>query len=201
MIERAGERKRRYGQAHGCPDPTGCSARRVGPRLCDVVFCGSAAGRGLGPRRRLLCRPRQPLLADAPPREADAPATARAGRLPHRAALRRWLDRPLQDGIGRGHRSLPRRPTTRRRLRRRSAQHRPAILAFNGKRAARVFLGAETLDYGEQARNASARPRSTCCRPPPAPRGAGGTRRSGAGWRTPRAEHARRQEDEAARDR
>ena len=32
------------------------------------------------------------------------------------------------------------------------AQHRPAILAFNGKRAARVFLGAETLDYGEQTR-------------------------------------------------
>ena len=32
------------------------------------------------------------------------------------------------------------------------AQHRPAVLAFNGKRAARVFLGAETLDYGEQAR-------------------------------------------------
>ena len=33
------------------------------------------------------------------------------------------------------------------------AQHRPAILAFNGKRAARVFLTAETLDYGEQARH------------------------------------------------
>ena len=32
------------------------------------------------------------------------------------------------------------------------ARHRPAVLAFNGKRAARVFLGAETLDYGEQAR-------------------------------------------------
>ena len=32
------------------------------------------------------------------------------------------------------------------------AQHRPTILAFNGKRAARVFLAAETLDYGEQAR-------------------------------------------------
>ena len=32
------------------------------------------------------------------------------------------------------------------------AQHQPAVLAFNGKRAARVFLGAETLDYGEQAR-------------------------------------------------
>ena len=32
------------------------------------------------------------------------------------------------------------------------AQHRPAVLAFNGKRAARVFLGAETLDYGEQTR-------------------------------------------------
>ncbi|MYF87835.1 MAG: mismatch-specific DNA-glycosylase [Rhodospirillaceae bacterium] len=31
-------------------------------------------------------------------------------------------------------------------------QHRPKVLAFNGKRAARVFLGAETLDYGEQAR-------------------------------------------------
>ena len=32
------------------------------------------------------------------------------------------------------------------------AQHRPAILAFNGKRAARVFLAAESLDYGQQAR-------------------------------------------------
>ena len=32
------------------------------------------------------------------------------------------------------------------------AQHGPAVLAFNGKRAARVFLAAETLDYGEQVR-------------------------------------------------
>ena len=32
------------------------------------------------------------------------------------------------------------------------ARHRPAVLAFNGKRAGRVFLGAETLDYGKQAR-------------------------------------------------
>ena len=32
------------------------------------------------------------------------------------------------------------------------ARHRPAVLAFNGKRAARVFLGAETLEYGAQAR-------------------------------------------------
>ena len=52
-----------------------------------------------------------------------------------------------------------------------------------------------------RSRGASARPRSTCCRRPPAPRGAGGTRRSGAEWRTPRAGHARRQKDEAARDR
>ena len=29
-------------------------------------------------------------------------------------------------------------------------RHRPAVLAFNGKRAARVFLDAETLAYGEQ---------------------------------------------------
>ena len=32
------------------------------------------------------------------------------------------------------------------------ARYRPTLLAFNGKRAARVFLGAETLEYGEQAR-------------------------------------------------
>ena len=32
-------------------------------------------------------------------------------------------------------------------------QYRPAVLAFNGKRAARIFFGAETLDYGEQARH------------------------------------------------
>ena len=32
------------------------------------------------------------------------------------------------------------------------ARHRPAMLAFNGKRAARVVLGAETLEYGAQAR-------------------------------------------------
>ena len=31
------------------------------------------------------------------------------------------------------------------------ARYRPAVLAFNGKRAARVFLGAEALSYGEQA--------------------------------------------------
>ena len=30
------------------------------------------------------------------------------------------------------------------------ARYEPAVLAFNGKRAARVFLGAETLDYGKQ---------------------------------------------------
>ena len=30
------------------------------------------------------------------------------------------------------------------------ARHRPAVLAFNGKRAARVFLDAATIDYGEQ---------------------------------------------------
>ena len=30
------------------------------------------------------------------------------------------------------------------------ACHRPAVLAFNGKRAARVFLGAASIDYGEQ---------------------------------------------------
>ncbi len=34
--------------------------------------------------------------------------------------------------------------------------HRPAILAFNGKRAARVFLDAGTLDYGAQARRIGA---------------------------------------------
>ena len=32
------------------------------------------------------------------------------------------------------------------------SQYRPAVLAFNGKRAARVFLDAETLDYGAQPR-------------------------------------------------
>ena len=32
------------------------------------------------------------------------------------------------------------------------ARHRPAVLAFNGKRAARVFLGTGGLAYGEQAR-------------------------------------------------
>ena len=30
------------------------------------------------------------------------------------------------------------------------ARHRPAVLAFNGKRAARVFLDAAGIDYGEQ---------------------------------------------------
>ena len=30
------------------------------------------------------------------------------------------------------------------------ARHRPAVLAFNGKRAGRVFLDAATIDYGEQ---------------------------------------------------
>ena len=32
------------------------------------------------------------------------------------------------------------------------AHHRPAVLAFNGKRAARAYLAAESLDYGEQPR-------------------------------------------------
>ena len=32
------------------------------------------------------------------------------------------------------------------------ARYRPAVLAFNGKRAASVFLGATTIDYGEQTR-------------------------------------------------
>ena len=30
------------------------------------------------------------------------------------------------------------------------ARFQPAVLAFNGKRAARVFLGAASIDYGEQ---------------------------------------------------
>ena len=30
------------------------------------------------------------------------------------------------------------------------ARHRPAVLAFNGKRAGRVYLDAATIDYGEQ---------------------------------------------------
>ena len=30
------------------------------------------------------------------------------------------------------------------------ARYKPAILAFNGKRAAKVFLGVKTLDYGER---------------------------------------------------
>ena len=30
------------------------------------------------------------------------------------------------------------------------ARHRPAVLAFNGKRAARVFLDGATIDYGAQ---------------------------------------------------
>ncbi len=32
------------------------------------------------------------------------------------------------------------------------ARYRPAVLAFNGKRAARVFLDNATIDYGEQLR-------------------------------------------------
>ena len=32
------------------------------------------------------------------------------------------------------------------------ARYRPAVLAFNGKRAARVFLDYATIDYGEQPR-------------------------------------------------
>ena len=36
------------------------------------------------------------------------------------------------------------------------ARHRPAVLAFNGKRAGRVFLDAQTLDYGEQPKRIGA---------------------------------------------
>ena len=32
------------------------------------------------------------------------------------------------------------------------ARYQPTVLAFNGKRAARVFLDAATIDYGEQTR-------------------------------------------------
>ena len=35
-------------------------------------------------------------------------------------------------------------------------RHRPAVLAFNGKRAARVFLDAGALDYGEQTQRIGA---------------------------------------------
>ena len=35
-------------------------------------------------------------------------------------------------------------------------RHRPAVLAFNGKRAARAFLDAGSLDYGEQTRRIGA---------------------------------------------
>ncbi len=47
---------------------------------------------------------------------------------------------------------LPRQADDAAALAAKITQHRPAILAFNGKRAARVFLDAETLDYGEHAR-------------------------------------------------
>ena len=179
-------------------DPPDVLPDVLGPGL-RIVFCGSAAGAvsarvgayyaGPGNRfwptlHRVGLTPR--LLAPAEFRTVL--------RLRHRA------HRPLQDGSGRGRRSLP----ARRRCRRARRQDRATPARGPGLQrqagVARVSSASRPSTMAS-SRGASARPLSTCCRRPLALRGAGGMRRSGAEWRTPRAEHARRQEDEAARNR
>ena len=119
----------------------------LGPGL-SIVFCGSAAG-AVSARAGAYY---------AGPGNRFWPTLHRVGLTPRLlapAAFRSVLDHGIgltdlcktESGADAG---LPRRADDAAALAAKIACHRPAILAFNGKRAARVFLGAESLDYGAQ---------------------------------------------------
>ncbi len=125
----------------------------LGPGL-RIVFCGSAAGAASARAGAYY----------AGPGNRFWPTLQRTGLTPRLlapAAFRAVLDHGIgltdlcktESGSDAG---LSGRADDAAALAAKIARHRPAILAFNGKRAARVFLGAESLDYGEQERRIGA---------------------------------------------
>ncbi len=119
----------------------------LGPGL-RIVFCGSAAGAASARAGAYY----------AGPGNRFWPTLQRTGLTPRLlapAAFRSVLDYGIgltdlcktESGSDAG---LSRQADDVAALAAKIACHRPAILAFNGKRAARVFLDAGTLDYGEQ---------------------------------------------------
>ena len=132
------------------PTPPDVLPDVLGPGL-HVVFCGSAAGAvsarvgayyaGPGNRfwptlHRVGLTPR--LLAPAEFRTVLRYGIGLTDLCKTESGADTDLSREADDAAGACREDRP--------------QYRPAVLAFNGKRAARVFLGAETLDYGEQTR-------------------------------------------------
>ena len=121
----------------------------LGPGLC-IVFCGSAAG-AVSARVGAYY---------AGPGNMFWPTLYRVGLTPRVLAPTEFRT-VLRYGIGLtdlcktesgSDAELSRQTDDAAALSAKIARYEPAVLAFNGKRAARVFLGAETLDYGEQAR-------------------------------------------------
>ena len=120
----------------------------LGPGL-RVVFCGSAAG-AVSARAGAYY---------AGPGNRFWPTLHRVGLTPRLLAPAEFPT-VLRYGIGLtdlcktesgADASLSREADDANALAAKIARHRPAILAFNGKRAAGVFLDAATIDYGEQA--------------------------------------------------
>jgi len=120
----------------------------LGPGL-RVVFCGSAAG-AVSARAGAYY---------AGPGNRFWPTLHRVGLTPRLLAPAEFST-VLRYGIGLtdlcktesgADASLSREADDANALAAKIARYRPAILAFNGKRAAGVFLDAATIDYGEQA--------------------------------------------------
>ena len=120
----------------------------LGPGL-RIVFCGSAAG-AVSARVGAYY---------AGPGNGFWPTLYRVGLTPRLLAPAEFPT-VLRYGIGLtdlcktesgADASLSREADDAKALTAKIARYRPAILAFNGKRAAGVFLDAATIDYGEQA--------------------------------------------------
>ena len=120
----------------------------LGPGL-RIVFCGSAAG----------AESARVGAYYAGPGNGFWPTLYRVGLTPRLLAPAEFPT-VLRYGIGLtdlcktesgADASLSREADDAKALAAKIARHRPAILAFNGKRAAGVFLDAATIDYGEQA--------------------------------------------------
>ena len=121
----------------------------LGPGL-RVVFCGSAAGAASARVGAYY----------AGPGNLFWPTLSRVGLTPRLLAPAEFRT-VLRYGIGLtdicktesgSDADLSRQADDSEALAAKIALHRPAVLAFNGKRAARVFLDAETLAYGERPR-------------------------------------------------
>ena len=121
----------------------------LGPGL-RIVFCGSAAGAASARARAYY----------AGPGNRFWPTLHRVGLTPRLLAPAEFRI-VLRYGIGLtdlcktesgSDSSLSGLSDDRAALTAKIARHRPAVLAFNGKRAARVYLDAVTVSYGEQAR-------------------------------------------------